>query len=203
MPRASGSIAEVLADLAKALRSVRAPWYVFGAQALILRGYPRATADLDVTVLLGAMPTSRLVTALGKRGFSSSFADTAFVAATRVLPVIHRATGFPVDIVLGGPGLEERFASAAERVRVGRLQVPVATATHLVVMKVLAGRPKDIEDAAALLAIQAGQIDAAELDELTKALAVALAEDDVLVHLREARSRASRLRGHGKIHRAS
>jgi hypothetical protein len=54
-----------------------------------------------------------------------------------------------------------------------------------------------------LLAMQAGRIDAAELDELTKALALALAEDDVLVHLREARSRAPRLRGHGKIHRAS
>ena len=180
MPRASGSITEVLADLARALRGLRTRWYVFGAQALVLRGYPRATADLDVTVLLGAMPTSRLVTALGKRGFSPSFRDTAFVATTRVLPVVHRATGFPVDIVLGGPGLEERFALTAERVRVGRLQVPVATATHLVVMKVLAGRPKDIEDAAALLAMQASQINAAELDELTKALAAALGEDDVL-----------------------
>jgi predicted RNA-binding Zn ribbon-like protein len=110
-----------------------------------------------------------------------------------VLPVIHRATGFPVDIVLGGPGLEELFASAAENVRIGRLQVPVPTGTHLVVMKVLAGRPKDIEDAVALLATQASRIDAEELDELTKALAAALAEDDILVHLREARRRAFRL----------
>jgi hypothetical protein len=145
MPRASGSITEVLADLASAFRDLRVRWYVFGVQALVLRGYPRATADLDVTVLLGAMPTSRLVTALGKRGFSPSFGDGAFVAATRVLPVIHRATGFPVDIVLGGPGLEELFASAAKKVKVGRLQVPVPTATHLVVMRVLAGRPKDID----------------------------------------------------------
>lgn len=194
MPRASGSITEVLADLASALRDLRVRWYVFGAQALVLRGYPRATADLDVTVLLGAMPTSRLVTALGKRGFSPSFGDRAFVAATRVLPVIHRATGFPVDIVLGGPGLEELFASAAKKVKIGRLQVPVPTATHLVVMKVLAGRPKDIEDAVALLTTQANRIDAEELDELTKAIAAALAENDILVHLREVRGRALRLR---------
>jgi hypothetical protein len=193
MPRASDSITEVLADLARTFRGLRIRWYVFGAQALVLRGYPRATADLDVTVLLGALPTSRLVTALRKRGFSPAFRDRAFVAATRVLPVIHRATRFPVDIVLGGPGLEELFASAAENVRIGRLQVPVPTGTHLVVMKVLAGRPKDIEDAVALLATQASRIDAEELDELTKALAAALAEDDILVHLREARRRAFRL----------
>jgi hypothetical protein len=96
--------------------------------------------------------------------------------------------------VLGGPGIEELFASAAEKVKVGRLLVPVATATHLVVMKVLAGRPKDIEDAAALLAVQADRIDVKELNDLTKQLARALAEDDVLVHLREATRRASRLR---------
>ena len=194
MPRTSGSVAEVLGDLSKALRELRIVWYVFGAQALVLRGFPRATADLDVTVLLGATPTSRLVTTLGKRGFKLGFGDAAFVEATRVVPVVHKSTGFPVDIVLGGPGLEELFASAAEKLKVGRLLVPVATATHLVVMKVLAGRPKDIEDAAALLAVQSDQIDVKELNELTKDLAAALAEDDVLVHLREATKRASRLR---------
>jgi hypothetical protein len=168
---------------------------VFGAQALVLRGFPRATADLDVTVLLGAMPTTRLVAELGKRGFSPAFQDAAFVATTRVLPVVHKATGLPVDIVLGGPGLEEHFASAAEEVKVGRLFVPVATATHLVVMKVLAGRPKDIEDAASLLANRASRIDAKEIDDLTRSLSSALSEDDVLVHLAEARKHASRLRG--------
>jgi hypothetical protein len=135
-----------------------------------------------------------LVAALEKRGFKPSFKDAAFVAATRVLPVVHKATGLPVDIVLGGPGLEGLFAAAAEKVKVGRLLVPVATATHLVVMKVLAGRPKDIEDAAALLAVQADQIDAKEMTGLVGSLASALAENDILMRLAEARKRASRLR---------
>ena len=195
MPRAQGSVAEVLGDLSQALRELRIAWYVFGAQALVLRGFPRATADLDVTVLLGATPTVRLVAALARQGFKPTFVDAAFLATTRVLPVVHKATGFPVDIVLGGPGLEELFASAAEKVKVGRRLVPVATATHLVVMKVLAGRPKDIEDAAVLLAVRGRQIHAKELETLTKELAAALAEDDILVHLQEARRRAGRLRG--------
>jgi len=194
MPRALHSVAEVLGQLSRAFRDLRITWYVFGAQALVLRGFPRATADLDVTVLLGAIPPSRLVAALEKRGFKPSFKDAAFVAATRVLPVVHKATGFPVDIVLGGPGLEGLFAAAAEKVKVGRLLVPVATATHLVVMKVLAGRPKDIEDAAALLAVQADQIDAKEMTGLVGSLASALAENDILMRLAEARKRASRLR---------
>jgi hypothetical protein len=183
MPSAVGSVADVLSDLARALRTLKVPWYVFGAHALVLRGCPRATADLDVTVLLGTIPTSRLMTALRKSGFASRSQDDDFVAATCVLPVFHRPTVFPVDIVLGGPGLEERFASAAQAVRIGRLTVPVATCAHLVLMKVLAARPKDLQDAATLLDVRRNEIDDAELDELTRAMADALAEDDILSNL--------------------
>lgn len=38
-----------LADLAPALVSFGLRWYVFGAQAAIHYGSPRATADVDVT----------------------------------------------------------------------------------------------------------------------------------------------------------
>ncbi len=67
MPRTPGSVAEVLDDLAKAFRDLRVAWYIFGAQALVLRGFPRATATLDVTVLLGATRMRRLVTVLALR----------------------------------------------------------------------------------------------------------------------------------------
>src|SRR4051794_23762878 len=110
MSRTSVSVASVLGDLARALRRLRVRWYVFDAQALVLRGLPRATADLDVTVLLGNRPTKRLTDALVSGGFTLRFPDPSFVASTRVLPIVHAASGFPVDVVLGGPGLEERFA---------------------------------------------------------------------------------------------
>lgn len=36
------------------------------------------------------------------------------MAATRVVPIVHQASGMPVDIMLAGTGLEELFISAAE-----------------------------------------------------------------------------------------
>jgi len=194
MAQALGSVPEVLSDLAKALRGLHVRWYVFGAQALVLRGFPRATADVDITVLLGTIPTQGLLAALARRGLFPTIEDTTFVTTTRVIPVVHRGTGLLVVVVLGGPGIEERFAAAAETVRVGRIAVPVATATHLVVMKVLAGRPKDLDDAAILLAMQAAQVNSAEIDKLSKALSRALADDGILDNLREARRRSARLR---------
>lgn len=164
---------------------------MFGAQALVLRGCPRATADLDVTVMLGDEPVAHLAAALGRGGFRLRFDDPTFVATTRVLPIVHRPTSFPIDVVLGAAGLEERFAAAAEIMRIGRLRVPVATSTHLVLMKVLAARPKDLEDATALLTARGAEIDHRELDQLARALAEALEDDAVTQHLREVRERAA------------
>jgi hypothetical protein len=50
----SAGPAELLADLAVALGTVGARWYVFGAQAVSMWGRPRLTTDVDVTVQFDA-----------------------------------------------------------------------------------------------------------------------------------------------------
>lgn len=197
MPRArTWSVADVLRELELGLRELGARWYLFGAQALVLRGCPRATADIDVTVLLGPRTPATLIETLRQRRFELRFGDAAFVETTFVLPVIHAPSGFPVDVVLGGPGVEERFADAAETMRVGRARVPVATATHLVVMKLLAGRSKDLDDAVRLLATEPCEVDAKELETLVRMLAEAVEDDTIARNLDDVRARiaASRAR---------
>jgi hypothetical protein len=149
---------------------------------------PRATADVDVTVLLGARTTKTLADALEAGGFSLRVADARFVAATRVLPIVHRASKLPVDVVLGGPGLEEHFAESAEEIRVGRTAVPVARPRDLVLMKVLAGRPKDLEDAATLMRADPSLIASDDLSAAAAEVAKALGEDDVVRNLKSVRT---------------
>ncbi|MEW6688686.1 MAG: hypothetical protein AB1452_06285 [Pseudomonadota bacterium] len=60
----------------------------------------------------------------------------------------------PVDVVLSGPGLEELFLRRRRRRIVEGVPVQVASPEDIVVMKVLAGRGKDEEDAIAILAAQ-------------------------------------------------
>jgi hypothetical protein len=153
-------VADALADFARAVRGLPVTWYVFGAQGAILRGVARLTADVDVTVLLGPVTPDDFVDALHRGGVALRVPrDDAFVAATRVFPLVHVRTGLPVDVVLGGPGLEEDFAGRAEMVDIGGVEVPVATATDLVIMKMIAGRPKDFADVASLLAIDPAIVD--------------------------------------------
>ena len=125
MPSPLAVPADLLAALAGALARLRARWYVFGAQAVVLWGRPRLTADIDVTVRMDPEEPERLVEALAAAGFSVRIgAPPDFVRLTRVLPFVHDASGLPLDIVLAGPGLEELFLSRAVPVTIGDLAYP-------------------------------------------------------------------------------
>ncbi len=146
-------LAELLSDLAGALGEVKVRWYLFGAQAAILLGAARLTADVDVTLEDVPRLSETLLPVLEARGFEPRVENVQeFVGRTRVIPVAHVASGIPVDLVLAGPGLEEQFFTRLTVRRVEDVDVPVASAEDIVVMKILAGRPKDVEDAVAILA---------------------------------------------------
>ncbi|MFO0550332.1 MAG: hypothetical protein U0271_18200 [Polyangiaceae bacterium] len=92
------SAAAVLDDLTSAFAELGVRWYLFGAQAAILYGSTRVTEDVDVTVELGDLPAITLVRALEGRGFGLRVQDPeGFAKKARVLPLVHRATGMPVD----------------------------------------------------------------------------------------------------------
>jgi len=152
-------LAELLADVRACLATDQLPWYVFGAQAVVALGAPRVTADVDVTVVAGHVTTETLLVRLGTH-FDTRVPDpVAFATRTRVLPLAHRATAMPLDLVLAASPLEEEFAQRAVALDLGGVVAPVATAEDLIVMKILAARPKDLEDAASVLRAQGNKLD--------------------------------------------
>jgi hypothetical protein len=174
-------VAELLRALDEGLASLGVRWYLFGAQAVLLYGGARLTADVDVTVALGERPTSELVSALQRLGFALRVADVdRFVERTRVLPLVHEPTGLPLDVVLSGPGPEELFLSRAHPHDIEGVLVPVAAPEDLVVMKILAGRAKDIDDARAIVAAGGSALDHALVRETLGMLEDALDQRDLL-----------------------
>lgn len=188
-------VARVLADLAGALDSLGARWYVFGAQAAIAYGHARLTADVDVTVDVGERPTRDLIAALTAHGIEPRFPlDRAFIDRTRVLPLVHRASQLDVDVVLAGPGPEQTFLDRSVRVRVGRRKFPFVSPTDLVVLKILAGRPKDREDVAGLLRAPPAGLDLDAARMLLRELESALDQSDLVPALDEIVARSKRRR---------
>jgi hypothetical protein len=128
-------------------------WYLFGAQAAILYGSPRLTADVDVTVDIATQPAAVVVDALERAGFAVRVSNPLdFIERKRVLPLQHTASGIAVDVVLAGPGLEDLFFQRIREHTIEGVRVPTASAEDIIVMKVLAGRFKDYDDVVAILA---------------------------------------------------
>ncbi len=185
VPASRSPLADLLADLRQVLAGVGARWYLFGAQAAILHGAARLTADVDITVDPGTRTAGDLAMALGAAGFEPRVGDVAaFAEANRVLPLVHARTRIPVDVVLAGPGLEDLFFARAEQRSIGDVTVPVASAEEdVVTMKVLGGRAKDLDDAAAILRAQRWTLDLHRVRETLRQIEQALDRSDLVAAL--------------------
>lgn len=173
------ALGDTLEALAGVLDARRLRWFVFGAQAVAVRAAPRATQDVDVTVEVDRGELRPLVQDLEAAGLCHRYPDIADRLMTRsaVLPLLH-TSGMEVDLVVAAAGLEILALGRATRVLVDGVEVPVAHATDLVVMKVLSGRGKDQEDVRALLANP--DVDIAEARDLLTQLEEALDRSDLV-----------------------
>jgi hypothetical protein len=155
-------------------------WYLFGAQAVIVYGVPRLSADVDVTLALEPDTPERFAREMQAAGFALRVADPGFVRRTRVMPFVHAATAMPLDIVLAGSGLEDEFLDRAVMTDIGATTVPVIDRADLLIAKLLAGRPKDMEDARALWHLHGGDLDATRIRGTLGLLEEALSQSDLV-----------------------
>lgn len=178
------ALADTLRALQATFEAFDVPWYVFGAQAVAVRGAPRATQDVDVTATIPREQLPAMLSDLAERELTHRFPEIAeeLMVAGSVVPLIH-SSGMEVDLVLAGSGLEALAQARATPATLDGVIVPVAAATDLVVMKCLAGRGKDLDDVRALLA--SGEVDIDEALDLLVQLEEALGQSDLVRRLRE------------------
>jgi hypothetical protein len=59
-------------------------WYLFGAQAAIVWGSPRLSADVDITATIESAKLDSFIEAMSRHGFELTFSDPDFVERSRV-----------------------------------------------------------------------------------------------------------------------
>lgn len=171
-----GAVAELLRALAKVFSARGIRWYVFGAQAVMVWGRPRFSADVDVTAVIDDPGT--FIDEMRRHGFQLLIDDEEFISRTRVFPFAYR-NGVPLDVVAAGPGFEEEFLNRAVEVDVDGASIPMISPEDLIITKVLAGRPKDMEDVRGVLRERAQSLDLERIRGILDLLEQALGQSDL------------------------
>ena len=142
----------LLTKLAQELGKNSIPYMVVGGQAVLLYGEPRLTRDIDLT--LGLTPDNlskveRVVQKIGLRILVDDPED--FVQKTWVLPAFDEESGFRVDFIFSWTPYEKEALQRAKKVTVKGYPVRFASPEDVIIHKMLAGRPRDIEDVGSIL----------------------------------------------------
>lgn len=144
--------AEHLAKLARALDARKLPYMLIGGQAVLVHGEPRLTRDMDITLAAETDRLPHLLDLLADLGWPPLPEDPAdFVEQTLVLPCEDKATGIKMDFIFGLSKYEHEAVARAEAHVFLGVPVRFATAEDLIIHKVLAGRPRDLEDVEGVL----------------------------------------------------
>ena len=145
-------IRPALAALSSALAAIDRPAMLIGGLAVIARGVPRLTIDIDAVVHAEGLDVDRLWAVLRDSGLEPRVADAAQIAQERlVLLLRHPASGVTVDLSLGWVQFERDAMARATTVDLDGVRIPVATPEDLVVLKAVAWRGLDKSDITELI----------------------------------------------------
>ncbi len=134
-------------------------FYIIGGLAVARWGDPRATQDIDITLLTGFERESEYIKILLDR-FKARLPDAEAFALKNRVALLEASNGTPFDVALGGIPFEE---SALNRTTcfefVPGAALRTCSAEDLVVLKAFADRPQDWVDVSGILARQYGKLD--------------------------------------------
>jgi predicted nucleotidyltransferase len=176
-PAPDPPLLQALAALDRALTGLGVPFMIIGGIAVIARGVPRQTIDIDATVLGRAVSLDDLFGALGAHGIVPRIADAErFARRQQVLLLEHRPTGTTLEVSLAWLPFEEEALERSSPVDFRGIEVPVAQAQDLIVYKAVAWRDRDKADIERLLLLHGHELDLAFIRDLVRQFAEALEE---------------------------
>lgn len=148
---------------------------VIGGVAVIAHGVPRLTVDIDATVVATGLDPRSVTAALAGHGIHDRIPDAeAFARAHHVLLCAHQASGTPIDLTFAWLPFEEDAVRASETCDYAGVTIKIPRPEDLLVYKIVASRPRDIDDAEALLTLHGSRMDLDRVRRIIGEFAAAL-----------------------------
>lgn len=138
---------EILARIGANLSRSNLPYMIIGGQAVLLYGEPRLTRDVDVTLGVNIDRLHDLLTVVKELSLNPIPNDVeSFVKQTMVLPTLDEPTGVRVDFIFSFTPYETDAIKRARKITIMDQEVCFASSEDLIIHKIFAGRPRDLED---------------------------------------------------------
>ena len=143
---------QLLERIALGLEQRQLPYMIIGGQAVLIYGEPRLTRDIDVTLGVGPERLPDLL-AFGQASAWRVLVEAPeeFVQRTMVLPCLDPGSGIRIDFIFSNSAYEQQAMERVRRVAIGKAAVRFAAAEDVIVHKIIAGRPRDLEDVRGIL----------------------------------------------------
>lgn len=164
----SSTPAALLARIARTLDKHAIPYMIIGGQAVLIYGEPRLTRDIDITLGLGPDRLDDLVNVVSELGLRPLVDPETFTRQTLVLPCEENDTLQRVDFILSLSDYERAALQRTRTVTIVNTPVRIASPEDVIIHKMVAGRPRDLEDVASIVA----KIPALDADYLSRWLGV-------------------------------
>jgi len=142
----------LIKQIANGLAKHNIPYMIIGGQATLVYGVARLTEDIDITLGANISDLDRILKAcsfLHLKILPKKYKE--FVKKTMDLPVADRRTGIRIDFIFSYTQYESTALKRAKKIKFGSATVKFASIEDLIVHKIFAGRPRDIEDIKMLL----------------------------------------------------
>lgn len=141
------SFASLLGRTAAALDRAGIPYMVIGGQAVLIYGEPRITRDIDLTLGVDVDALPAVLRAAAAAGLAPRPADPEeFARRTSVLPLEDTASGIRLDLLFSHTPYERQAIGRGRVVQLDGVDVRYAAVEDLLIHKLAAGRPRDVED---------------------------------------------------------
>jgi hypothetical protein len=142
----------VIEAVSQVLESIGAPYALIGARAVGARGYPRMTLDNDFLTSDKRVLAREVWKELEERGAMIDPRKGDFDDPIAGVVHITFAAGVEADVLLAKWKWESEIIERSERLDVGGSIVPVPITSDLILLKLAAGGPIDLQDVVSLLA---------------------------------------------------
>ena len=179
MNTAKTDLSAAIGALSRALSSTGARHMIIGGIAMIARGVPRHTDDVDATIAAEALDLNHLAETLATEDIVPRIDDAVdFARKHQVLLLRHTPSGTDIDVSLAWLPFEMEALGRAELLDLGKVRALVAQPEDLVVYKAVAFRERDRADIERLLELYGDKMDLDRIDDIVTQFANALDEPE-------------------------